>query len=133
MTKKEAFIQWVIKLNEPIDITVVSPGEVDGDLKLALEYFNELRTSTTTSIPKPELTENGVKILKYMQDNYSKYNNIFKSKEIGEGIFASSRSVSGSMKKLITSGFVEKVGSDPVVYAITDIGKSKDLNNIKNV
>lgn len=36
-----------------------------------------------------------------------------------------SRSVSGSMKKLITEGFVEKIGSDPVAYAITEKGKNK--------
>lgn len=90
-------------------------------------YFLELKNGKVSS---GEMTENGCKILSYMQDNYEKYNNLFKSKEIGEGLFMSSRSVSGSMRKLITDGFVEKVGSDPVVYSLTQEGKIKELNRI---
>jgi DNA-binding MarR family transcriptional regulator len=123
MTKKEAFIKMVEELLNPLDITEISKDETT---KMALEYFDELKNNKTKD--KVELTENGIKILAFMQNNYEKYNNIFKSKEIGEGLFVSSRSVSGSMKKLVTEGFVEKIGSDPVAYSITDKGKSKDLN-----
>lgn len=73
------------------------------------------------------ITENGTKILSYMQENCEKYNNSFKAKEIGKGLFMSSRSVSGSMRKLISDGYVEKIGSDPVVYSITDHGKLIEL------
>ena len=110
MTKKEAFIKMVEDLLKPCDI-------------------EELKSEKTTG-PKPEITENGAKILKYMQENYQKYNNVFKSKEIGEGLFISSRSVSGSMKKLITEGFVNKIGTDPVAYEISQKGIDKDLSNI---
>lgn len=74
------------------------------------------------------MTENGSKILKYMQSNEDKYNNLFTSKEIGEGLFMSSRSVSGSMRKIIANGFVEKVGKDPVTYSLTDEGRNKQID-----
>lgn len=126
MTKKEAFIKMVEGLIDPLDINELKE---DDETKMAIEFFQELKENKA-SAPKPEITENGAKILAYMQENYQKYNNVFKAKEIGEGLFVSSRSVSGSMKKLITEGFVEKIGSDSVAYSITDKGKDKDLSNI---
>lgn len=126
MTKKEAFIKMVESLIDPLDINELKE---DDETKMAIDFFQELKENKA-STPKPEITENGAKILAYMQENYQKYNNVFKAKEIGEGLFVSSRSVSGSMKKLITEGFVEKIGSDPVAYSITDKGKDKDLSNI---
>ncbi len=128
MTKKEAFIKIV---GEMFDNPVVTQDfEEDAEAyKKALEYFEDLKADKGTGL-KPEITENGAKILKYMQENYQKYNNVFKSKEIGEGLFISSRSVSGSMKKLITEGFVNKIGTDPVAYEISQKGIDKDLSNI---
>ena len=46
------------------------------------------------------------------------------AKEIGEGLFMSSRSVSGAMRKLITCGYVVRQNANPVMYALTDLGKS---------
>ena len=46
------------------------------------------------------------------------------SKEMAEALTASSRTVSGAMRKLVTDGYVDKVGADPVVYAITEKGKA---------
>lgn len=126
MTKKEAFIKMVEGLIDPLDINELKE---DDETKMAIEFFQELKENKA-SAPKSEITENGAKILAYMQENYQKYNNVFKAKEIGEGLFVSSRSVSGSMKKLITEGFVEKIDSNPVAYSITDKGKDKDLSNI---
>ena len=39
-------------------------------------------------------------------------------------MFISSRTVSGSIRKLVNDGFVEKVGQDPVIYSITEQGKN---------
>lgn len=75
------------------------------------------------------MTENGGKILKFLQDNYEKYNNVLKSKDIGEGLGISGRSVSGSIRKLIADGYVEKIGKDPVSYGITDLGKNYQFDN----
>lgn len=74
---------------------------------------------------KPEFTDNGKLILKYMQDNSDKEN--FKAKDIGEGLFVSSRTVSGAIRKLVTDGYVEKIGQDPVIYTLTEKGKNKEI------
>jgi predicted transcriptional regulator len=49
---------------------------------------------------------------------------MFKAKDIAEGLFISSRAVSGAIRKLVTDGYVEKVGQDPVIYSITEEGKN---------
>jgi DNA-binding MarR family transcriptional regulator len=74
---------------------------------------------------KPEFTDNGKLILKYMQDNAAQSS--FKAKDIGEGLFVSSRVVSGAIRKLVTDGYVEKIGQDPVVYTLTEQGKNKEI------
>jgi predicted transcriptional regulator len=63
-----------------------------------------------------------------MQENEA--NKSFTSKEIAEGLFTSSRSVSSSMRKLITEGFVEKLTLEPITYGLTDKGTTKDLSNV---
>ena len=73
-------------------------------------------------------TENGLRIFKCMRENEQKYINVFKAKEIGELLFMTPRSVSGSMKKLIADGFVEKVGANPVAYGLTELGKSYEFD-----
>ena len=70
---------------------------------------------------KPELTESGTLVLKWLQLAPA---GIYKAKDIAEGLFVSSRNVSGAMRKLTADGFVEKVGSDPVLYTITEKGKN---------
>ena len=50
-----------------------------------------------------------------------------KAKDIGEGLFISSRAVSGAIRKLVTDGFVEKVGENPVLYSITEKGKTVEI------
>lgn len=73
-------------------------------------------------------TENGLKIFECMRENEQKYINVFKAKEIGELLFMTPRSVSGSMKKLIADGFVEKVGANPVAYGLTELGKAYEFD-----
>ena len=55
-------------------------------------------------------------------------NNIFKAKDIGEDLGISGRSVSGSIRALVAGGYVEKLGKDPVVYGLTELGKTYDLD-----
>jgi len=116
MAKKE-FIQEIGDLIDNEDIQLSAE---------ALEYFEELKSKKTKS---GEMTENGKKILDFIQRNYDKYNNILKAKDIGEGLGISGRSVSGSIRKLISDGFVEKVGKEPVSYGITDLGKTYQIDN----
>ena len=52
---------------------------------------------------------------------------MLKAKDIAEAIAVSSRQVSGAMRKLVIDGYVEKIGQDPIVYAITDKGRSLSI------
>jgi Mn-dependent DtxR family transcriptional regulator len=51
-----------------------------------------------------------------------------KAKAIAEAMFISSRSVSGAMRKLVTDGFVEKIGEDPIIYCITEKGRNIEID-----
>lgn len=125
MTNKEKFISFIqAEIFEKEDIYVENYGEDWEDIKNFWSQFLNDKKSPSNS----GMTENGSKILKYMQSNENKYNNLFTSKEIGEGLFMSSRSVSGSMRKIIANGFVEKVGKDPVTYSLTDGGRNKQID-----
>lgn len=73
-------------------------------------------------------TENGRAILKIMQENSEKYMNVFSSKQIGELLLKSPRAISGSMKKLITDGYVEKKSKSPVTYGLTELAKTLEFD-----
>jgi predicted HTH transcriptional regulator len=117
MSKKEKFIEMVEEL-----INNIEPTNLDKD---ALEYFEKFKVIKETE--KPKFTENGKKVLQFMQENKDKYNNMFKAKEIGEGLFISSRGAGGALRKLVTDGYAEKIGENPVVYTLTDLGMKVDL------
>lgn len=120
-TKKETFISEVKRAIEKTGNSVEDWFSEDG-----LDFWNGLLIAGDTT--KPKFTENGKLILQYLKDNKDKYNNIFKAKEVGEGLGISSRTVSGGMRKLVTDGYVDKVGQDPVAYAITTKGIEVDLD-----
>lgn len=118
MTKKETFINEIKILIEQAKNCYEMPfEELSAD---AMDYFNGLQVTGDSG--KPKFTENGKLVLKYMQQNKESYKNLFKAKDIGEGMGISSRTASGAMRKLVTDGYVEKIGSDPVVYALTSEG-----------
>ena len=121
MTKKQKFINFVEGLIAKVDIDTL-----DADSKEAIEYFNILKSAESEE--KQKFTENGKLVLTYIQQNYETNNNMFKAKDIGEGLFISSRAVSGSLRKLVNDGFCEKVGTDPVVYTLTEKGKNYKID-----
>lgn len=92
--------------------------------KEAMKGFEELITAKAFT-PK-EITDKGKIILKDMQENMGE--NKFKSKDIGERLGISGRSVSGSIRSLIALGYVEKVSNEPVVYALTDAGMNFNID-----
>ena len=114
MSKKETFIREVLALTGDAPENVFSAD--------ALDYWNGL--NATGDKEKPAFTPNGIIVLKYMQDNKETYNNLFKAKEIGEGLGISSRTASGAMRKLVSDGYAEKIGENPVVYSLTEKGIS---------
>lgn len=77
---------------------------------------------------KAMFTDNGKLILQFLQNHKDIV--AWKSKDIAEGIFVSSRSVSGAMRKLVTDGYVEKMGQNPVIYSITQKGIDINLEEI---
>ena len=117
MSKKDAFIEEITKLLQDKPENFLSSD--------ALDFWNGLQM--TEDKDKPTFTENGKLILQYMKDNKETYNNLFKAKDIGEGLGISSRTVSGGMRKLVTDGYVEKVGENPIVYSLTSKGAEANL------
>ena len=71
---------------------------------------------------KPVLTENGKLILKYMQEHSDV--RCWKAKDLAEQMGISSRGASGTLRKLVNDGFCEKLGAEPVIYALTEKGKT---------
>ena len=103
---------------------------VDALIAAAPEKANELMSEKAktyfeifkeVSPEKAMMTDNGKKILKYLQDNPAP---MYKAREVAEGLTTSSRSVSGGMRKLVSDGYVNKISEDPVIYAITEKGKN---------
>ena len=74
---------------------------------------------------KPIFTDNGKLILQYLKDHQE--TPMWKARDIAEGLFISSRAVSGAIRKLVTDGFVEKVGQEPVIYSLTENGKNIEI------
>lgn len=118
MSKKQEFIKYV---NELINATSEFPVPMNEDAKLYWDAFCGLDENGE----KPLFTDNGKLILKFLQEHQE--TPMWKARDIAEGMFISSRAVSGAMRKLVTDGFVEKVGQDPVIYSITDNGKNIDI------
>ena len=113
MSKKEKFIEFV-------EQNLMSKcSELDSDVA---DYWYALKNQEDKE--KPILSENGKPILKFMQTTMDKG----KASDIAEAMFISSRSVSGAMRKLVTDGFVEKIGKDPIIYCITEKGRNIEID-----
>ena len=111
MSKKQEFINFIeMVLNEnKID-------ELPENVRLYWDAFRGADENGEKSL----FTDNGKLILKFLQEHQD--TPMWKARDIAEGLFISSRAVSGAMRKLVTDGFVEKVGQDPVIYSITENG-----------
>lgn len=114
--KKEAFLNLVDFLMENCKV----PFEVSED---AADFLAALRIGADTK-EKTQITDNGKLVLKAMQKLDK---DMLKAKEIAEELFVATRSVSGSLRKLVDDGYVEKIGKDPIVYRLTEQGKNINL------
>ena len=83
-------------------------------------YISMLREDNKND--KPEVTENGKVILKFLQEHLE--TKVWKAKDVAEQLGISSRGASGTMRKLVNDGFCEKLGQDPVIYSLTEKGKN---------
>lgn len=115
MTKKQKFIEAV----QAALFDVCDPSEMDKDI---LDYWNAFKGQDEAD--KPLFTDNGKLVLTYMRENME----TGKARDIGEGLYMNSRAVSGALRKLVSDGFVEKIGADPVIYSVTEKGKTVEIN-----
>ena len=126
MSSREAFIKLI---QSEIFDKAGKYTENDAELfNLAQKYFETLKNMPTKE--SKIITDNGAIILKFVQENKDIYNNIFTAKSLGEAIGLGSKVVSGSMRKLVLDGFFEKIGANPVSYAITE--KGLNFNSFEN-
>ena len=112
MTNREKFI---------FEVEELLKEESDFFSEGAAAYFEELKNGKASI---GGMTESGEKVLTWMLENEKAHSNMFSAKTIGEGLFTSSRMVSGAMRKLVTDGYVEKTGQNPVSYSLTDTARS---------
>lgn len=111
MSKKLEFIKYV---EENLNV-----NEMPENIALYWEMFKGKTEE------KPMFTDNGKLILQYLRDNQD--TPMWKARDIAEGLFISSRTVSGAMRKLVSDGFVEKIGENPAIYEITENGKTVEI------
>ena len=115
MSKKQEFINYVEALIEKNNDV-----PMNDDAKVYWDNFKN-----KDEIEKPLFTDNGKLILKHLQQHEEVTS--WKARDIAEDLFISSRTVSGSIRKLVNDGYVEKISQDPVIYAITDKGKNTEI------
>jgi DNA-binding MarR family transcriptional regulator len=115
MTLKEEFIKYVEEMMENSSVVMN---------EYAQKYWEALKVEASSD--KPILTDDGKNILQYLREHSE--TTLWKSREIAEGLEISSRKVSGSMRKLVNDGFIEKIGKDPAIYTLTDNGKNIEIN-----
>jgi len=120
MTKKEAFIKIIQA--EIFDQTDIYAENYPDEYGLAASFWEDFKNGKVKN--SGVMTDNGKKLLSWMQENINTMTNLFTSKEAAEALFTSGRSIAGSMRKLVNDGYVEKIGKDPVQYSLTEAGKN---------
>jgi len=125
MTKKEAFIKII--QTEIFDRTGIYAENYPDEYELAASFWEDFKDGKVKN--SGAMTENGKKLLSWMQENVDTMTNLFTSKEAAEALFTSGRSIAGSMRKLVNDGYVEKTGKDPVQYSLTEAGKNYQFDN----
>ena len=125
MTNKEAFIKIIQK--EIFDNDDIYGENYEQEFPLAMAFWEDFKNGKIKN--SGAMTENGKKLLSWMQENIDTMTNLFTSKEAAEALFTSGRSIAGSMRKLVADGYVEKTGKDPVQYSLTEAGKNYQFDN----
>ena len=111
------FLDFVNKLIE------ASPDVAE---QLMTDNIKNYLTVLANEKVKPALTENGKTILSYLQSSIPE--GPFKSSDVATGLGISARGVSGAMRKLVSDGFVLKTGKDPIIYELTEKGRTFIIN-----
>ena len=126
MTKKDKFIKIVEnEVFNKADLMMESYPDFFEDAQI---YFNILKNGADKE-EKSKFTDTGKIVLAYIKENKEIHNNLFTAKDIAEQVSLTSRSVSGAARKLVNDGYLEKMGESPVVYSLTELGETTDLDN----
>ena len=104
---------------------IIADYEIDLDEDVE-ELRSFLAALDTKENNKLSFSEVGLQIFEYMRDGHEKNN---KAKDIAEGMGLPSKKISGAMRKLVSDGYVEKFGSNPVIYSLSEKGKNFDIEN----
>ena len=113
--RKKVFIETV----ERLFYNAEDPLDIPTDAAL---FFEDYKKSASTV---KAFTEKGIAIIKEMRE----VNDWISAKSLGERMDISGRSVSGTMRKLVTDGYVEKQAGNPASYKITDKGMTCEFDN----
>ena len=114
MNKKEEFIKFIENyINENL-------ANMNEDARIFLE---SLKIQENTE--KPLFTDNGKLILEFMRNNDQTLT--WTSKQLADRMEVSSKTIAGAMRKLVTDGFVEKLGQNPFTYTLTENGKNIEI------
>lgn len=127
MNKKDLFVKMVEEMVSDYYAAGRS-SELNED---ALAYFEAFKSTQDNKADKPQFTDNGKLILKAMIGNQEERANMFSAKQIAEYAFITSRQVSGAIRKLVADGYCEKVGQDPIIYSLTDLGKQVNIASLE--
>ena len=114
MSGKQEFI-------ETVDLIIKNTNEFSEE---AIKFYEQCIKNEDVK-EKPLFTDNGKRILLFLKNSDKE---LWKAKELADELQISSRSVSGSCRKLVTDGFVEKIGKDPVIYTLSSKGKEIIIN-----
>lgn len=105
--RKNIFIETVENLFNAYPLNI--PTE-------AFEFFEDYKKGKSSN--RKEITDKGINILNALKE----INDWITAKSLGEQLDISGRSVSGTMRKLVEDGFVEKRTGSPASYKITEKG-----------
>lgn len=94
-------------------------------LRTALQFYEDYQNSKPTKKP---ITDKGIAIILAMRE----VEDWITAKSLGEQMDISGRSVSGSLKKLVTDGYVDKRAGNPAAYKITEKGMTCNLEIEEN-
>ena len=104
--RKNIFIDTVEELFKAYPMNV--PPE-------ATEFFEDYKKSKSQ---KKAFTEKGINVILALRE----VNDWITAKSLGLKMDVSGRSVSGTMRKLVEDGYVEKMAGNPASYRITEKG-----------
>lgn len=83
----------------------------------AREFYELLQQYIVTEEPLPEKS---AALLTFMQEHKEEYKNLFSSAAVATAMGTSGKSIAGSMRSLVSKGYVEKVQSNPVTYSLVE-------------